>query len=39
LVEFYRQRGLLIPISADGTPEQVFQRTLQVIEKPAVQHA
>jgi adenylate kinase len=39
LVEFYRERGLLIPISADGTPEQIFQRTLQVLEKPAMQHA
>jgi len=27
LVEFYRQRGLLVSISADGSPEEIFQRT------------
>jgi adenylate kinase len=27
LVEFYRQRGLLVYVSAEGTPEDIFQRT------------
>lgn len=31
LEEYYTKRGLLIPISAQGTPEEVFERTLQEI--------
>jgi len=31
LVEFYRHRDLLISIPAHGTPEEIFQRTLQVL--------
>ena len=27
LIEFYQQRGLLFTINADGSPEEVFQRT------------
>ena len=27
LIDFYRQRGLLFNISAEGSPEEVFQRT------------
>jgi len=30
LIDFYRQRGLLRKVSADGTPEEVYQRTLPV---------
>ena len=32
LTEYYRQRGLLISISAEGTPEDIFHRTLQALE-------
>jgi adenylate kinase len=28
---FYRQRGLLISISADGTPEAIFERTMDAL--------
>lgn len=28
LVQFYRQRNLLLPIQADGSPEAIFERTL-----------
>jgi adenylate kinase family enzyme len=27
LINFYKQRGLLISISADGPPEEIYQRT------------
>ena len=30
LIDFYRQRGLLITVCADGTPEEVYNRTLPV---------
>jgi adenylate kinase len=33
LVEFYRRRGLLVPISAEGTPEEIFERTIAALEK------
>jgi adenylate kinase len=32
LIEYYRRRGLLISINADGTPEEIFQRTLNALE-------
>jgi adenylate kinase len=28
LIDYYRQRGLLLGISAEGTPREIFQRTL-----------
>jgi adenylate kinase len=28
LVEFYRSRGLLVPIPAQGTPPEILARTL-----------
>ena len=28
LADFYRQRGLLVTIEAEGTPEEIYQRTL-----------
>jgi adenylate kinase len=31
LAEYYRGRGLLIPILAEGTPEEIFQRTLKAL--------
>jgi adenylate kinase len=27
LIDFYRQRGLLVTVSADGTPEEIYKRT------------
>lgn len=32
LTDFYRQRGLLVAISADGSPEEIFKRTLEVLK-------
>jgi adenylate kinase len=32
LAEFYRKRGLLVAISAEGTPEEIYQRTLTALE-------
>lgn len=32
LAEFYRHKGLLVPISAEGTPEQIFKRTIASLE-------
>jgi adenylate kinase len=34
LADFYRKRRLLIPISADGSPEEIFARTRGKIEQP-----
>ena len=31
LIEFYRQLGLLVPISASGTPEEICARTIAVL--------
>src|SRR5436190_938617 len=31
LVDFYRRRKLLIPIPADGPPEEIFERSLQAL--------
>lgn len=31
LAEFYRQRKLLLPISAEGSPEEIFNRTLDAL--------
>lgn len=33
LVDFYTERGLLHTIAADGSPQEIFQRTLQVFEQ------
>ena len=33
LADFYRSRGLLLPISADGTPEEICERTLQKLSR------
>jgi adenylate kinase len=32
LAEFYRQRNLLIPIAAEGAPEEIFERSLKALE-------
>ena len=31
LTEFYQQRGLLVTIEAEGTPEEIYQRTLTAL--------
>jgi adenylate kinase len=33
LVDYFRERGLLVPISGEGTPQEIFQRTLAALEK------
>ncbi len=35
LKDYYERRGLLISISAEGTPEEIFQRTVQALGKSA----
>jgi adenylate kinase len=32
LADFYRQRKLLLPISAEGSPEEIFSRTLDALK-------
>ncbi len=32
LADFYRQRKLLLPVSAEGSPEAIFKRTLDVLK-------
>ena len=32
LASYYRQRDLLVPVAADGTPDEIFQRTVQLLE-------
>lgn len=31
LTDFYRSKGLLVSISADGTPEEIYRRTLEAL--------
>lgn len=33
LSEFYRRKGLLVSVSAEGTPEEIFARTMLALEK------
>ena len=35
LTEFYRSRGLLCSVSADGTPEEICERTLRLLRQGA----
>jgi adenylate kinase len=32
LTEFYRRRQLLVSVSAEGSPEQIYERTIQALE-------
>jgi adenylate kinase family enzyme len=32
LADFYRRRKLLLPISAEGTPEEIFGRTRDALK-------
>jgi adenylate kinase family enzyme len=31
LSDFYRSRGLLVPILAEGSPEEIFARTVRTL--------
>ena len=31
LIDFYQKRGLLLTIEAEGTPEEIYQRTLTAL--------
>jgi len=33
LAEFYRQQGRLVPVLAEGSPEQIFERTISALAK------
>lgn len=33
LTEFYRRRGLLVPVTADGRPEEIFKRTMMALNR------
>ena len=33
LADFYRRSGLLVSISAEGTPEEIFERTMAALQK------
>jgi adenylate kinase len=35
LADYYRRRGLLVSIAAEGTPEQIFDRTMKALEQRA----
>lgn len=37
LIEYYRARGLLVSVPAEGTPEQVFQRSLALLQERSLQ--
>lgn len=37
LTNYYRSKGLLISISAEGTPEEIFERTLKAMKVNAAQ--
>ena len=39
LAEFYQQRGLLIPIQAEGTPEEIFARTVRALKRRTNGHS
>lgn len=36
LIDFYRKKGLLVPISAEGTPEEIYQRSVAALNARAV---
>ncbi len=33
LTDYYQQRGLLVSVAAHGTPEEIYQRTIQLLPK------
>jgi adenylate kinase len=36
LIEYYQQQGLLVAISAEGTPEQIYQRSVSALNARAL---
>ena len=32
LIAYYQERGLMVPVSAEGTPEEIFARTLEGLQ-------
>lgn len=36
LIEYYRKQNLLVSISADGSPEEIYQRSVDALNKRAV---
>jgi adenylate kinase len=38
LAAYYRERGLLISISAEGTPEEILERTIEALEAQQLQN-
>ena len=39
LTDFYRRRDLLVPVSAEGTPEEIFDRTIDALQKRQTAYA
>ena len=35
LADYYRRKGLLVAVTADGTPEEIFQRALTALDRRA----
>ena len=35
LIEFYKNLGLLLPVVATGSPEEIYQRTIAALETRA----
>jgi adenylate kinase len=35
LINFYKKRGLLVPIKAEGSPEEIYQRTMKTVAAAA----
>ena len=36
LIGYYQKLGLLVPVSADGTPEEIYRRTVAALNEQAV---
>jgi adenylate kinase len=37
LIDYYRQRGLLVSISAEGSPEQIYRRTIAALAQASAE--
>ena len=35
LTDYYRKRNLLVSVSAEGSPEAIYQRTMQTLDARA----
>jgi adenylate kinase len=38
LIEFYKSLGLLVPVSATGSPEQIYDKTISALNFWRAQH-